>query len=279
VAAPNPAANEPITLHEGTFSMETPTISSLLKFTGKTVLVTGASSGIGASIASRFAEAGANVAVHYRGGTADAEVLITDLTTTGYSACAFQAELTNELAVARMMDAVIARFGTLDVVINNAGTFPNSTIESMSLDDWQKMMAANADTTFLCTREGAARMTDAGGAIVNIASIAGMNAGPEHAHYNSAKAAVIMFTQSAAQEFGPHGVRVNAVSPGVIERDGIRDAWPDGVARWEDKAPLGRIGTAEDVADACLFLASPAARFITGINLPVEGGMMASPIY
>lgn len=258
--------------------MPTPSVRSLLDFTGKIVLVTGASRGIGAGTARRFAEAGAKVAVHYRGGKAEAEALVEELQSKGAHAKSFHGELTEEDSVVGLMDNVAAHFGGLDIAINNAGIFPVSSIADMSLDDWNEMMAANADSVFLCTREAAKNM-QAGGAIINIASIAGMNPGPEHAHYNSSKAAVLMFTQSAAQEFGPNGIRVNAVSPGVIGRDDIRDAWPEGVARWEAKAPLGRMGTPEDVADACLFLASPAARFITGANLPVEGGVMASPIY
>jgi NAD(P)-dependent dehydrogenase (short-subunit alcohol dehydrogenase family) len=259
-----------------TSSPEKISVSSLLDYSGKTVLVTGASGGIGAGIARRFAEAGANVALHYRNGQANAEALALEL---GDKAEAFQADLTNAASVSRLMDSVISHFGALDVCINNAGAFPNASIKDMTTVQWRAMMAVNTDTVFLCTQQAAARMIKAGGAIINIASISGMNAGPDHAHYNASKAAVISFTQSAAQEFGPTGIRVNTVSPGLVSRDGIRDAWPEGVARWENKAPLGRMGTPTDIADACLFLASPAARFITGINLPVEGGVMASPIY
>jgi len=259
--------------------MQTPSVNQLLDFSNKIILVTGASRGIGAGTAKRFAEAGASVAVHYRSGAEEAAAIVTDITANGGSAHAFPCELTTEAGVASLMDAVVSHFGGLDILVNNAGIFPVSTIKDMALADWQQMMAVNTDSIFLCTREAAAHMKGKGGAIINIASIAGMNAGPEHAHYNSSKAAVLMFTQSAAQEFGPVGIRVNAVSPGVIGRDGIRGAWPDGVARWEAKAPLGRMGTPMDIADACLFLASPAASFITGANLPVEGGIMATPIY
>jgi len=259
--------------------MQTLPVNSLLDFSGKTVLVTGASGGIGAGIARRFAEAGAHIAVHYRSGKTDAEALVSELVATGVKAQAFHANLTSEASVKALVAAVTSHYGTLDVLINNAGIFPNSSIEAMSLEAWQTMMAVNTDTVFLCTREAAKHMKLTGGAIINIASISGMNAGPDHAHYNASKAAVISFTQSAAQEYGPCGIRVNTVSPGLIERDGIKDAWPEGVERWEKKAPLGRMGTPTDIADACLFLASPAARFITGVNLPVEGGVMASPIY
>jgi len=259
--------------------MQRPSVQSLFNFSGKTVLITGASGGIGAGIARRFAEAGANVALHYRSGKTAAEALAVGLQKTGAHAKIFQADLTNEASVSSLVRAVIDHFGALDTLVNNAGIFPNSSIETMSREAWQAMMAVNTDSVFLCTREAAAAMKKTGGSIINIASTSGMHAEPDHAHYNASKAAVISFTQSAAQEFGPKGVRVNAVSPGLIEREGIEEAWPEGVARWQNKAPLARMGTPGDIADACLFLSSPAAAFITGINLPVEGGMMASPIY
>src|SRR4029079_17894897 len=106
-----------------------------------------------------------------------------------------------------------------------------------------------------------------GGAIVNITSIEAESPAAGHSHYNAAKAGVLMYTRAAALELAAHGIRVNAVAPGLIWREGIEEAWPDGVARWKRAAPLGRLGRAEDVADACLFLASPAARWITGASL------------
>ena len=118
-----------------------------------------------------------------------------------------------------------------------------------------------------------------GGAIVNIASVSALNPASAHSHYNSAKAALVMLTRSAAQELGEFNIRVNAVSPGLIARPGIKEQWPEGVARWENQAPLGRMGEPEDVADACLYLASPAARWITGQNLVLDGGVLSSMIY
>ncbi|MDQ4078313.1 MAG: SDR family oxidoreductase, partial [Chloroflexota bacterium] len=119
----------------------------------------------------------------------------------------------------------------------------------------------------------------AGGAIVNIASIEAERPAPLHAHYNAAKGGVLMYTRSAALELGPHGIRVNAVSPGLIWREGIEEQWPEGVARWREAAPLTRLGRPEDVADACLFLASPAARWISGTNLVVDGGVLVRPAF
>jgi NAD(P)-dependent dehydrogenase (short-subunit alcohol dehydrogenase family) len=118
-----------------------------------------------------------------------------------------------------------------------------------------------------------------GGAIVNIASIEAHNPAPLHAHYNAAKAALLMHTRAAAAELGRHGIRVNCVSPGLIDREGLADAWPDGVGRYLASVPLARLGQPADVADACLFLASPAARWITGAELVVDGGVLTSQVY
>jgi NAD(P)-dependent dehydrogenase (short-subunit alcohol dehydrogenase family) len=118
-----------------------------------------------------------------------------------------------------------------------------------------------------------------GGAIVNVTSIEAENPAPAHSHYNAAKAGAAMHTRAAAQELGPHGIRVNAVAPGLVWREGLDEAWPDGVARYLNAAPLGRLGQPEDVADACLFLASPAARWITGASLTVDGGVMTRQIF
>jgi len=114
-----------------------------------------------------------------------------------------------------------------------------------------------------------------GGAIVNIASIEGLQPAFDHSHYAASKAAVIMHTRAAALELGRAGIRVNSVSPGVIEAPGIEESWPEGVARWRAAAPLERLGHPSDVADAVLFLVSPAARWITGANLVVDGGVLA----
>jgi len=260
--------------------MLAPSVKSLFDLGGKTILITGASGGIGAGIAHRFAEAGANIALHYRNGGEAVRTLAAELTQKGTHVSSFQAELTDADSVAAMIDAAVVKFTRLDVLINNAGIFPNAPLMDMSHNNWKTMMAANTDSVFLCTQKAAEQMKQTGGgAVVNIASISGLNAGPAHAHYNSSKAAVIMFGQSAAQELAAFGIRVNTVSPGLVFRPGIDEAWPEGVARWQQKAPLGRLVYPEDIADACLFLASPAARFITGVNIPVEGGVLSSPIY
>lgn len=257
-----------------------PSTNKLLDFSGKTVIVTGASQGIGAGIAGRFAEAGANVLVHYRGSEAGANAVVEKIIKNGGKALAMQAELSSEEGSNALIAQSLQAFGGLDVIINNAGTFPNKSLLEMRLDDWQAMYRANVETAMLCTQAAARHMKECGGgAIVNMASTSALNPGADHSHYNSAKAAVIMLTRSAAQELGPYNIRVNVVSPGLIARPGLEEQWPDGVARWQNKSPLGRMGEPEDVADACLFLASAAARWISGQNLVLDGGMLSSMIY
>ena len=257
-----------------------PSTQQLLDFTDHTVVVTGASQGIGAGIARRFAEAGANVVVHYRSGKTGADATVKEISENNGTAVAIQAELASEEGSKSLFDQTLDVFSGLDVLINNAGIFPNASLLDMSLEDWQRMYSANVETAMLCTQAAARHMITVNrGAIVSIGSTSALNPGSDHSHYNSAKAAVIMLTRSAAQELGPHGIRVNAVSPGLIARPGIEDHWPEGVIRWQNKAPLGRMGEPEDVADACLFLASPAARWITGQNLVLDGGLLSSMIY
>ncbi len=255
-------------------------VRELLSFKGRTVLVTGASQGIGAGIARRFAEAGASVLAHYRSNEEAMASVISEIESRGGTIASASAELTDRERVTTLIEETRERFGSLDVLVNNAGMFPNAALIDMTEEQWRAMFAANLDTAMFCTQAAARDMKEhGGGAILNIASISGMNPAASHAHYNSSKAALIMFSQSAAQELGPYGIRVNTVSPGLIRRPGIEEAWPDGVERWQKASPLGSMGEPEDVADACLFLASSGARFITGANLVVDGGVLSSMIY
>ena len=260
--------------------MGIPGPGELLDFTGKVVIVTGASQGIGAGIAMRFGQAGAQVIVHYRNGVEGANAVVKAISESGSQAVKVAAEMTDPIEVEALVVKARDLFGRLDVMVNNAGIFPNSTLLDMSREEWRTMMEANMDTAFLGT-QGAARIMKAtgGGAIINIASISAMNPASDHSHYNSAKAGVAMFTRSAAQELGPFSIRVNCVSPGLVGRPGLEQAWPDGVDRWKASSPLGEIGTPEDIGDACLFLGSPASRWITGANLVVDGGVMSSMIF
>jgi len=263
--------------HQPRLSLPSPGV--LLDFTGKVVLVTGAGRGIGRGIALRFAEAGANLVVNYRVSREGAEAVVAEIESAGGEAIAQQADVTRPEEVQALFRRCVELYGRLDVLINNAGIYPVTGLLEMSEQDWDAMQGANLKSVFLCTQAAARLMVEQGipGAIVNIASIEGESPEPDHSHYDAAKGGVLMHTRSAAFELAPHGIRVNAVSPGLIWQPGIEQSWPEGVARWQAAAPLKRLGLPEDVADACLFLASPAARWITGVNLPVDGGVMVRP--
>ncbi len=254
---------------------------NLLDFSGKTALVTGSGSGLGTGIAIRFAQAGAAVVVNYRSSADGAQAVVAQIKARGGKAIAIQADVTRRGDVERLIEQTAVAFGRLDVLVNNAGVYPLSPLLEMSEAEWDDVINANLRSVFLCTQTAAKQMIaqGEGGAIINIASIEGENPAPMHSHYNAAKGGVLMHTMAAANELGPQKIRVNAVSPGLIWCEGIEQAWPDGVARWQKAAPLTRLGMPDDVADACLFLASPAARWITGVNLRVDGGVMTKQIF
>ena len=254
---------------------------SLLDFKGKVVLVTGSGSGMGSAIAYRFAEAGANLAIHYHKSADGALSMVTKIKKMGRKAAAFQGNLTQAKDVELVFEEVMNEFGRLDVLINNVGIYPLSPLLSLSIEEWRNVLDANLTSAFLCVQEVARRMikNKEGGAIVNILSIEAVNPTPNHSHYCAAKAGLQMFTRTAASELGKYGIRVNSVLPGLIWKEGLENEWPDGVKRWMEVVPLQRMGMPDDVADACLFLASPAARWISGADLLVDGGMMTTQVY
>jgi NAD(P)-dependent dehydrogenase (short-subunit alcohol dehydrogenase family) len=256
---------------------DTPPLRSLLDLAGKVALVTGAGSGLGRGLAARFAEAGASVIVHHRQSAEGAGSVVRRIETSGGRAVAVQGDLAREADASRVVAAAIEAFGRLDILINNAGIYPVAGLLEMTAAQWDETMAANLRSAFLCTQAAARRMASqgTGGAVVNVTSIEAASPAVGHSHYGAAKAGLAACTRAAALELAGHGIRVNAVAPGLIWREGIERDWPDGVARWLKTAPLGRLGMPDDVADACVFLASPAARWITGVSLTVDGGVMA----
>jgi NAD(P)-dependent dehydrogenase (short-subunit alcohol dehydrogenase family) len=188
-----------------------------------------------------------------------------------------QADLSSGPAISELFAELDNAGGTVGLVVNNAAIQPVTDLEDISADEWQAVMSANLNGAFLVTQTAARRMRDheINGAIVNIASIEGFDPALGHSHYATSKAGLVMLTRACALEFGRDGIRCNSVSPGLIDRHGLSEDWADGVARWHDKVPLGRLGHADDVADAVLFLLSPAARWISGADLKVDGGMSA----
>jgi NAD(P)-dependent dehydrogenase (short-subunit alcohol dehydrogenase family) len=263
-------------------SASVPAVSNLLNLEGRVAFITGASGGIGAGIARRLHEAGASVGVHCRSNRAGAERLVAELGTRALAVGGPSiGDLTAEPSVEGLLDQMGAEFGVVDLLVNNAALQPLAPMMDMEAEEFDDVLKTNAGGVFRVTRAVAKRLAAAGkpGAVVNVASIEGLQPAFAHSHYSASKAAVLMHTRSAALEFGPLGIRVNAVAPGLIDREGLSAAWPDGVQRWQAKAPLGRLGTPEDVADACLFLLSDAARWITGATLTVDGGMLTHPIW
>lgn len=237
-----------------------------MQLDGRVVIVTGTGGGIGAGIAEAFRDAGASVVAHHRRTPPPPDMALT-----------FAGDLTEHSTVGRLVDAATTTLGRLDVVVNNAGLQDLAAFDHVSHDDlWQRMWQTNVRAVHRLTRRAAAAMT-AGGSIIHIASIEATTPAPDHAAYAVSKAGLVMHAKAAALELGPRGIRVNAVSPGLIDRPGLAEDWPEGVSRWHAAAPLGRLGAPADVAGACLFLASDLARFITGVDLPVDGGVSVHP--
>ena len=254
-----------------------PQVDSLLDLSGSVALVTGASRGIGAGIAVRLAEAGAAVAVAARSADEGPGSTVARIRERGGSALALAVDVADEAQVVRAVDATVAALGRLDILVNCAGIQPTRALADQSVEDWDAMHSTNLRGVFLCTREAARVFVPQGrgGAIVNVASIEGLQPAWAHSHYAASKAGVVMHTRAAALELGGHGIRVNSVSPGLIWNPDLERTWPEGVGRWLAHVPLDRLGQPDDVSDAVLFLASPMARFVTGANLVVDGGVLA----
>ncbi|MEU2586679.1 SDR family NAD(P)-dependent oxidoreductase [Streptomyces avermitilis] len=265
-----------------------PAVSGLLA--GQVALVTGAAGGIGRGIALRFAQEGAAVAVHHRTRSADDVVAL--VRESGGAAIALRADLSDEAECRRLVRAAAEwGGGRLTALVNNAGVQPPRALPGMTAAQWRAVVDTNLSSVFACTQAAAEVMRanghvngdgdggGTGGSITHIASIEASHPAPLHAHYSASKAAVVMHARSAALEYGPYGVRVNTVSPGLIDREGLAEAWPEGVRRWHQAVPTGRLGRPEDIGDACVFLASPLASWITGHDLVVDGGVSARPTW
>jgi NAD(P)-dependent dehydrogenase (short-subunit alcohol dehydrogenase family) len=265
-----PAAPRPIR------SARTRTDAGLPDLRSTVALVTGGAGGIGAGVAGRFAAAGAAVVVHHRDSPERAAAVVDAITRRGGIATSAGADITDPAQCAALMAGAVDRFGRLDALVACAGVQPVVPLDELDAAGWRAVSEVNTTGTF-ATVQAAVPHLPGGGSITLIASIEGTRPAPGHAHYAASKAAVIMLARAAAVEYGPRGIRVNSVSPGLIDRPGLAQAWPDGVDRWSSAAPLGRLGEPDDVGDACVFLASRMARWITGHDLVVDGGVAARP--
>ena len=251
--------------------MDVPDVITI-DLTGLVVVVTGASGNIGQGIALRFEEAGAMVVLHHHHTTPARH---------GDKSITVQANLADEHGPQSVINAAVSHYGRVDAVINNAAIQPLAGLLDMGDDQWDEMIATNVTACHRLSQSFARHLIErrAEGSIVNIASIEGIAPVAGHGHYGISKAALLTHTKVAALEFGAFGIRVNAVSPGLVSRVGIERDWPEGVQQWMDKAPLGRLGAPRDIADACVFLCSDMARWITGTNLVVDCGVSARPTW
>ena len=241
----------------------------------KVVLVTGASRGIGKAVAERFARAGYAVVVHYNSGKAEAETFVMDLVNEGCTAMTVQADVRDSAQVQRMVEAVSATLGNIDILINNAGIAQQKLFTDISDEEWRNMFAVHVDGTFYCTKAVLPMMiSQKQGCIVNISSMWGQVGGSCEVHYSAAKGAVQAMTKALAKEVGPSGIRVNCVAPGVIqtEMNNILDA--ETLESLRQETPLEMLGTTTHVADMVYFLCSEQATFITGQIVGVNGGMI-----
>lgn len=235
---------------------------------GKSALVTGGAKRIGRSIALALARAGADVAITYRSSPAEAQETVAAVLALGRRSVAMECDVRSEASVQAAVDLAAAELGRIDVLVNNAAIFETAPLEKLSLEQWDAVFETNARGPFLVTRAALPYLRDAGGRIVNLGSLGGLEPWASHAHYCSSKAAVHMLTQTMAKAFAPE-IAVNCVAPGWIEMDGD-DA--ELAARFAGKTPMRRNGSAEDVARAVLFFAAESS-FVTGQILAVDGGL------
>ena len=241
----------------------------------KTVLVTGASRGIGKAVAMQFAREGYKVAVHYNSGTVEAEVLVAQLLQEGHIAMAVQADVRDSAQVQRMVDTVMAQWGTIDILVNNAGIAQQKLFTDITDEEWKNMFAVHVDGTFYCTRAVLpAMIAQKQGAIVNISSMWGQVGGSCEVHYSAAKGAIQAMTKALAKEVGPSGIRVNCVAPGVIQTEMNAMLDCETLEALRQETPLEMLGTTEHVAEAVYYLCSDKAAFITGQIVGVNGGMI-----
>ena len=237
-------------------------------------IVTGGSRGIGRGICLELARAGAKVVVNYAGHAEKAEETVRLIQEIGGNAIAVQGDVSKKEDVARLISTTLETYDKIDILVNNAGITRDTLLLRMKESDWDAVLDTNLKGVFLCTKEVAKpMMKQRKGIIINISSVVGLTGNAGQANYASAKAGVIGFTKSIAKELASRGIRVNAVAPGYIQTD-MTEAMADGVKEQIlGHIPLGRMGTAEDIAQTVLFLASPAASYITGQTISVDGGM------
>ena len=248
----------------------------------RVVLITGASSGVGAALATKLAEMGARVVVNYSRSAEAAEAVVTQITAAGGQALAVQADVSEEADCKRLVATTVEHYGQLDVLVNNAGAELNKTYDETTVDEWDKVLDTDLKGPWLLCKYFVPRMVERGsGSVINVASLNGLVGFPLSTAYGSAKGGLVVFTRDMAIELASSGVRINCVCPGVIETP-MMERWTD---LMPDKAeaqamlrgvmPIGRMGTAEEVAGAILFFASADSTLCQGAVRSVDGGFTA----
>lgn len=246
------------------------------KLTGKVAVVTGASKGIGASIAKHLAAEGAAVVVNYASSKEGAERVVAEITGKGGKALAVQANVARQSEIDRLFAEAKRAFGRLDILVNNAGIYEFSPLENVTEEHFRKQFDLNVLGLLLASREAVKHFGPAGGSIVNISSVVSSITPPNSAVYSATKAGVDAITRSLAKELGPRKIRVNAINPGMVETEGTHSAGiteSDFRKQIEAQTPLGRIGQPGDIAPAAVFLVSSDAAWITGETLVIAGGL------
>lgn len=245
------------------------------KLAGKVAVVTGASKGIGASIAKHLAAEGASVVVNYASSKDGADRVVAEIVGKGGRAVAVKADLSNPADIKRLFDETQKNFDRLDVLVNNAGIYDFAPLEAVTPEHFHKQFNLNVLGLILASQEAVKHFGSQGGSIVNISSVVATTGIPNASVYSGTKAAVEAVTRSLAKELGPRKIRVNSVNPGMVESEGLHAtgiASSDFRKQIEAQTPLGRIGQPEDIAPAVVFLSSPDSSWITGESLYISGG-------
>lgn len=240
----------------------------------RVAIVTGSSRGIGRAIALRLARGGAKVVINYRGSESAANEVVNEIVAGGGKAIAVQADVSQAAEAQALIESAKEAYGRVDILVNNAGTTRDTLLMRMTEEDWDVVLDTNLKGSFNCIKAAARQMMrQRYGRIVNITSVAGIAGNPGQANYASAKAGLIGLTKTVAKELGSRGITCNAVAPGLVSTDLTASLPQDLVDIAIERTPLGRIGTAEEMAAAVAFLASDEASFVTGQILAVDGGL------
>ena len=242
---------------------------------GKVAIITGASRGIGRGIAEVFAQHGAHVAFTYSASAESALALEQDLIALGTKAKGYQSNAASFDQAQKLVEDVLADFGTIDILINNAGVTKDNLLMRMSEEDFDKVIEINLKSVFNMTKAVQKTMLkNRQGSIINMSSVVGVKGNAGQSNYAASKSGMIGFTKSIALELGSRNIRCNAIAPGFIETEMTAKLNPETVQGWRDSIPLKRGGTPEDIANACVFLASDLSGYITGQVMNVDGGML-----